>query len=227
MSLIDGDKLYDILEDDLSWIMGYDGDAYLTTGYCIRNAIDKLAQECELESKDKSLNVTLPCKFEDELFYFDEGVETEIKEAIEEDGEFNPKDWIKSMVVWQFVITGKDNRIEIDSPTHWGGSRDFVLADQMGKTVFLSEEDAINKLREIKEEVKNPCSTYAEIQEEKKIKDALFDTGYKAAIDDMQVNLIRNSRTETIDGRMRLIVTEDTIEKICREMRKRCEQHVL
>lgn len=57
----------------------------------------------------------------------------------------------------------------------------------------------------------------------KKMKDALFDTGYKAAIDDMEANLIRNSRTETIDGRIRLIVTEDTIEKICREMRKRCK----
>ena len=50
-----------------------------------------------------------------------------------------------------------------------------------------------------------------------------FDTGYRAAIDDMQDNLIRNSRTETIDGRTRLIVTEDTIETICREMRKRCK----
>lgn len=35
-------------------------------------------------------------------------------------------------------------------------------------------------------------------------KDLLFDTGYRAAIDDMQDNLIRNSRTETIDGRTRL-----------------------
>ena len=52
-------------------------------------------------------------------------------------------------------------------------------------------------------------------------KDILFDTGYRAAIDDIQDNLIRNSRTETIDGRTRLIVTEDTIETICREMRKR------
>lgn len=54
-------------------------------------------------------------------------------------------------------------------------------------------------------------------------KDLLFDTGYRAAIDDMQDNLIRNSRTETIDGRTRLIVTEDTIKTICREMRKRCD----
>lgn len=54
-------------------------------------------------------------------------------------------------------------------------------------------------------------------------KDLLFDAGYRAAIDDMQDNLIRNSRTETIDGRTRLIVTEDTIETICREMRKRCK----
>lgn len=54
-------------------------------------------------------------------------------------------------------------------------------------------------------------------------KDLLFDTGYRAAIDDMQDNLIRNSRTETIDGRTRLIVTKDTIETICREMRKRCD----
>lgn len=45
-------------------------------------------------------------------------------------------------------------------------------------------------------------------------KDLLFDAGYRAAIDDMQDNLIRNSRTETIDGRTRLIVTEDTIETI-------------
>lgn len=58
---------------------------------------------------------------------------------------------------------------------------------------------------------------------ERREKDILFDTGYRAAIDDMQDNLIRNSRTETIDGRTRLIVTEDIIETICREMRKRCK----
>lgn len=168
MQLIDGDKLYDILAGDLSWIMGYGDDVYLTTGCCIRNAIDKLAQECDQESKDKSSIVTLPCKHGDELFYFDVGVETEIKEAIEEDGEFNPKDWIKSMEAWQFVITGKENDIEIDSPSRRGGSRDFVLADQMGKTVFLSEEDAINKLRGIGKEVKTSCSTCAEIRDGKR-----------------------------------------------------------
>lgn len=56
-----------------------------------------------------------------------------------------------------------------------------------------------------------------------KRKDLLFNTGYRTAVDDMQDDLIRNSRTETIDSRIRLIVTEDTIETIYREMRKRCK----
>lgn len=66
-------------------------------------------------------------------------------------------------------------------------------------------------------------NTEAMKQEIKQGNNALFDRGYRAAINDMQDNLIRNSRTETIDGRTRLIVTEDTIETICNELRKRCK----
>lgn len=48
-----------------------------------------------------------------------------------------------------------------------------------------------------------------------------FQKGYKTAIDDMTGNLIRNSRTEVIDGKVVLIVTEDRIKFVAEEMKKR------
>ncbi len=47
-----------------------------------------------------------------------------------------------------------------------------------------------------------------------------YQKGYKAAIDDMRGNLIRNSRTEVIDGKVCLIVTEERINEIVKEMKR-------
>ena len=47
-----------------------------------------------------------------------------------------------------------------------------------------------------------------------------FQKGYKEAIHDMSDNLIRNSRTEIIDGKVTLIVTEDRIKAIAEEMER-------
>ncbi len=47
-----------------------------------------------------------------------------------------------------------------------------------------------------------------------------FLKGYKTAIDDMRNNLIHNSRTEIIDGKICLIVTEERIHAIAKEMKK-------
>ena len=47
-----------------------------------------------------------------------------------------------------------------------------------------------------------------------------FQKGYKEAIHDMSDNLIRNSRTEIIDGKITLIVTEDRIKVIAEEMER-------
>ena len=46
-----------------------------------------------------------------------------------------------------------------------------------------------------------------------------YSDGYARAIDDMQGNLIRNSRTEVIDGEICLIVTDKRIKQIAKEMR--------
>lgn len=43
---------------------------------------------------------------------------------------------------------------------------------------------------------------------------------YKQAIDDMTDNLIRNSRTEVIDGKITLIVTRERINTIAEKMKK-------
>lgn len=48
-----------------------------------------------------------------------------------------------------------------------------------------------------------------------------FQKGYKAAIDDMVDNLIRNSRTEIIDGKVTLIVTEERIKVIAEQMKEK------
>ncbi len=53
------------------------------------------------------------------------------------------------------------------------------------------------------------CREYAEIA---------YQQGYKQAIKDMRDNLIRNSRTEIIDGEITLVVTEDRINVIATEM---------
>lgn len=46
-----------------------------------------------------------------------------------------------------------------------------------------------------------------------------FQKGYKTAIDDMTDNLIRNSRTEVIDGKIVLIVTEERIKNVAEQMK--------
>ena len=43
---------------------------------------------------------------------------------------------------------------------------------------------------------------------------------YKQAIDDMTGNLIRNSRTEVIDGKISLIVTAERIKIIAEKMKE-------
>lgn len=51
-----------------------------------------------------------------------------------------------------------------------------------------------------------------------------FQKGYKEAIHDMSDNLIRNSRTEIIDGKVTLIVTEDRIKTITEEMERQLDK---
>ena len=58
------------------------------------------------------------------------------------------------------------------------------------------------------------------IARNKGFKGYAFQKGYKTAIDDMTDNLIRNSRTEVIDGNVVLIVTEDRIKSVAEQMKK-------
>ena len=59
------------------------------------------------------------------------------------------------------------------------------------------------------------------IARNKDCKGYAFQKGYKAAIDDMVDNLIRNSRTEIIDGKITFIVTEERIKLIATKMKER------
>lgn len=45
-----------------------------------------------------------------------------------------------------------------------------------------------------------------------------FQKGYNTAIKEMQDNLIRNSRTEVVDGEICLIVTDKRIKQIAEQM---------
>ena len=45
--------------------------------------------------------------------------------------------------------------------------------------------------------------------------------GYNKSIDDFEKNLIRNSRTEVIDGKITLIVTEKRIKLIAKQLKAR------
>lgn len=55
---------------------------------------------------------------------------------------------------------------------------------------------------------------------ERKARDRGRKQGYVMAIKDMTDNLIRNSRTEVLDGKVTLIVTEDRIKVVADEMVK-------
>lgn len=55
---------------------------------------------------------------------------------------------------------------------------------------------------------------------ERKARDRGRKQGYVMAIKDMADNLIRNSRTEVLDGKVTLIVTEDRIKVVADEMVK-------
>lgn len=47
-----------------------------------------------------------------------------------------------------------------------------------------------------------------------------FQKGYKTALEEMTLNLIRNSRTEVVDGEIRLIVTDNRIKFIATQMKE-------
>ena len=55
-------------------------------------------------------------------------------------------------------------------------------------------------------------------------KASAFQKGYKRAIDEMADNLIRNSRTEVIDGEICLIVTDKRINFIADEMKRQIDR---
>ena len=59
------------------------------------------------------------------------------------------------------------------------------------------------------------------IARNKEYKGYAFQKGYEDAINDMTDNLIRNSRTEIIDGKVTLIVTEDRIKVIAEQMKEK------
>lgn len=60
---------------------------------------------------------------------------------------------------------------------------------------------------------------------ERKARDRGRKQGYVMAIKDMADNLIRNSRTEVLDGKVTLIVTEDRIKAVADEMLKKVSKN--
>ena len=56
MKLIDADKLYDALADKLEWLIGYDGDIYLSVGACIHDEIAEQPEVCNMEKVLSQLN---------------------------------------------------------------------------------------------------------------------------------------------------------------------------
>ena len=57
----------------------------------------------------------------------------------------------------------------------------------------------------------------------REIHDNVAKEMYCKGIDDMVGNLIANSRTESIDGKLMLIVTEERIKTVANEMKKRLD----
>lgn len=104
--------------------------------------LTKLADYEDLE--EQGLLVRLPCKLKDKLYHF-YGIDLEdnFVDVISDE-------IIMEVVATEFVIDSYE--IAIKCITDWNSPYEYLPAAEFGKTVFLTREEAENKLEEMKNE---------------------------------------------------------------------------
>ena len=112
------------------------------SGEYLYPAIEKLATYEDLE--EQGLLVRLPCKLKDKLYHF-YGIDLEdnFVDVISDE-------IIMEVVATEFVIDSYE--IAIKCITDWNSPYEYLPAAEFGKTVFLTREEAENKLEEMKNE---------------------------------------------------------------------------
>ena len=110
------------------------------SGEYLYPAIEKLATYEDLE--EQGLLVRLPCKLKDKLYHF-YGIDLEdnFVDVISDE-------IIMEVVATEFVIDSYE--IAIKCITDWNSPYEYLPAAEFGKTVFLTREEAVNKLEEMK-----------------------------------------------------------------------------
>lgn len=86
----------------------------------------------------------------------------------------------------------------------------------MDKNEWICEEEYKPSYHVLKKQLKHNKSLHPSYKQG--LKEGL-EAAYNQAIDDMTDNLIRNSRTEVIDGKIMLIVTDERIKTIAEKMK--------
>lgn len=102
--------------------------------------LTKLADYEDLE--EQGLLVRLPCKLKDKLYHF-YGIDLEdnFVDVISDE-------IIMEVVATEFVIDSYE--IAIKCITDWNSPYEYLPAAEFGKTVFLTREEAVKKLEEMK-----------------------------------------------------------------------------
>lgn len=98
---------------------------------------------------------------------------------------------------YRAIGTIEEVQTQITKSTEWLIERDKRIA----------EYQAIGTVEEFK-------ALKEEVEAYRTLDKTNFSDGYNRAIDEMQGNLIRNSRTEVIDGKICFVVTEERIKQI-------------
>lgn len=119
----------------------YDGDFCGTDECPVLNAVSDKLGEYE-RAEEQGLLVRLPCKLKDKLYHF-YGIDLEdnFVDVISDE-------IIMEVVATEFVIDSYE--IAIKCITDWNSPYEYLPAAEFGKTVFLTREEAVNKLEEMK-----------------------------------------------------------------------------
>lgn len=105
-----------------------------------RMILEKLADYEDLE--EQGLFVRLPFKLNHKLYHFYEiDIEDDFADAA-------PDEIIMEVVATEFIIDRHE--ITIKCITGWNSSYEYLPAAEIGKTVFLTHEEAEKKLEEMK-----------------------------------------------------------------------------
>ncbi len=129
----DGEKAIVIHDESDSPDVCFEGERK----YDVMNA---LAEYEDLE--EQGLLVRLPCKLKDKLYHF-YGIDLEdnFVDVISDE-------IIMEVVATEFVIDSYE--IAIKCITDWNSPYEYLPAAEFGKTVFLTREEAVKKLEEMK-----------------------------------------------------------------------------